>query len=312
MRNPTLKTIILSTGAAITLIITLQVLWLSKVSNIYSGFPQQSFDPTPDKSVQHAFNLWIIVACLLVLVLLSMVVMLFFFYRQRYRQEVQKDFLNNFMHELKTPLAVMGIAGRVLQSPGIEHQSVRLRKYAAIVKEQSEHLENNINRILEVALSERKQIVLAKGDVDVNAMISRAITFLHPLIDERRALVEFTPSTEPLRIHADGTYMQQVIINLLDNGLKYASNPKISITAERTGNTCIISVQDNGIGIEKKHHKDIFRKFYRVPTGNVHNVKGFGIGLNFAKKVVDAHQGKIEVESTPGIGSTFSIHMPLI
>jgi two-component system phosphate regulon sensor histidine kinase PhoR len=154
--------------------------------------------------------------------------------------------------------------------------------------------------------------VLAKGDVDVNAMISRAITFLQPLIDERKALIEFTPATEPLRIHADGTYMLQVIINLLDNGLKYARNPKITITAVRTGNSCIISVQDNGIGIEKKHHKDIFRKFYRVPTGNVHNVKGFGIGLNFAKKVVDAHQGKIEVESTPGIGSTFSIHMPLI
>lgn len=238
MRNPTLKTIILSAGAAITLIITLQVLWLSKISNIYSGIPQGegSLRTGP---VEDAFNLWIIVACLLMLVLLSMVVMLFIFYRQRYRDEAQKDFLNNFMHELKTPLAVMGIAGRVLQSPGIEHQSGRLKKYAAIVKEQSEHLENNINRILEVALSERKQIVLAKGDVDVNAMISRAITFLQPLIDERQALIEFTPATEPLRIHADGNYMLQVVINLLDNGLKYARNPKITITAVRTGNSVL-------------------------------------------------------------------------
>jgi two-component system, OmpR family, phosphate regulon sensor histidine kinase PhoR len=306
MRNPTLKTIILSACAAITLIIALQVLWLSKIYNIYSGIPQQ------EGAAQHAFNLWIIVACLAVLVLLSMVVMLFYFYRQRHRQEAQKDLLNNLMHELKTPLAVMGIAGRVLQSPDIGRQAGRLKKYAAIVKEQSEQLENNINRILEAALSERKQIMLSREDVDVNALIPKAISFLQPLIEERQALVEFTPGTEPLRIHADGAYMQQVVINLLDNGLKYASNPKIKIEAARTGNTCIISVQDNGIGIEKKHHKDIFRKFYRVPTGNVHNVKGFGIGLNFAKKVVDAHQGKIEVESTPGIGSTFSIHMPLI
>lgn len=306
MRPPTLKTIIITSGAAITLVLTLQVLWLTKVYNIYEDVAQR------EGPVQHAFNLWIAVACLLVLILLGMVVMLVYFYRQRYRQEAQKDFLNNFMHELKTPLAVMGIAGRVLQSPGIEQQSGRLRKYAAIVKEQSEQLENNINRILEVALSERRQIALAKEDIDVNAMISKAITFLQPLIDERAALVEFTPGTEPLRIHADGTYMLQVIINLLDNGLKYASRPIIKITGVRTEKTCIISVQDNGIGIEKKHHKDIFRKFYRVPTGNVHNVKGFGIGLNFAKKVVDAHYGKIEVESVPGIGSTFSIHMPLI
>lgn len=306
MRNPTLKTIILSAGVAITLIITLQILWLSKVYNIYYGIPQRQ------GAVQHAFNLWIVVACLAVLVLLCMVVLLIIFYRNRYRQEAQKDFLNNLMHELKTPLTVMGIAGRVLQSPDIERQVSRLRKYAAIVKEQSEHLENNINRILEVALSERKQIMLSREQVDVNAMIPKAISFLQPLIDERRATVEFIPGTEPLRIHADVTYMQQVIINLLDNGLKYAKNPQVSITAVRTGSTCVISVQDNGIGIEKKYHRDIFRKFYRVPTGNVHNVKGFGIGLNFAQKVVDAHQGKIEVESVPGVGSKFSIHMPLI
>lgn len=305
MRNPTLKTIILSAGIAITLIVTLQVLWLSKIYTIYDGHPQR------EGAAQHDFNLWIIVACLAVLVLLSMVAMLLYFYRQRYRQEAQKDILNNLMHELKTPLAVMGIAGRVLQSPDIERQTGRLKKYAAIVKEQSEQLENNINRILEIALSERKQIMLAREDIDVNEMILKAISFLQPLIDERQALVEFSPGTEPLRIHADSAYMQQVVVNLLDNGLKYATSPKIRIEAARMGNTCIISVQDNGIGIQKKHHKDIFRKFYRVPTGNVHNVKGFGIGLNFAKKVVDAHQGKIEVESMPGIGSTFSILMPL-
>ena len=102
------------------------------------------------------------------------------------------------------------------------------------------------------------------------------------------------------------------MINLLDNSLKYATKPQIKIGTTRTDKMCIISVRDNGIGIEKKYLKDIFRKFYRVPTGNVHNVKGFGIGLNFAKKVVDAHQGRITVESAPGVGSEFSILMPLI
>jgi len=306
MRPPSLKTIVLSSIIAIAVIIILQFFWLSIMSDIYTDVPEKN------GSLKSAFNLWILVACLLVVLLIGMVVMLAYFYRQRHRQEAQKEFLNNFMHEFKTPLAVMGIAGKVLQSPGIENQSMRLRKYAAIVKEQSEQLENKVNRILEVALSETKQVELAKADIDVNAMISKAITFLQPLIDERGAVIEFTPGTEPLRVHADGMYMRQVMVNLLDNSLKYAAQPRIRIEASRTEKMCIISVSDNGIGIEKKYHKDIFRKFFRVPTGNVHNVKGFGIGLNFAKKVVDAHQGKIEVESSLGIGSKFSIHMPLI
>jgi two-component system phosphate regulon sensor histidine kinase PhoR len=238
--------------------------------------------------------------------------LLIYFYRRKARDE-QKDFLNNFMHELRTPVTVMKIAGKVLQSPDIGQQPERLHKYAGIIKEQAEELESNINRILEVALSEQKKLVLLKEEIDVNAMIGKAISFMQPLIDDRSAIIDFTPGPTPLRIHADGIHMQQVVVNLLDNGLKYAINtPHIKIEVSQNEKICIISVRDNGIGIEKKRFKDIFRKFYRVPTGNVHNVKGFGIGLNFAKKVVDAHNGKIEVSSEPGIGSNFNIHMPLI
>lgn len=258
------------------------------------------------------YPVWLIMTVVLALVVVGLAVMLISFYRKRYIREAEKDFLNNFMHEFKTPLAVMGIAGKVLDSPGIEQQPARLHKYAEIVKEQAQQLENKVNRILEVALSDRKDVNLAKEEIDVNAMVSKTITFLQPLIDERSATIEFTPGPEPLRIYADATYFGQVLINLLENSLKYATNPRIKIGTGRGDKMCVISVKDNGIGIEKKYHKDIFRKFYRVPTGNVHNVKGFGIGLNFAKKVVDAHQGRISVESSPGIGSEFSILMPLI
>lgn len=248
----------------------------------------------------------------LLVMLIGLGGLLYYFYRQWQKREVQKDFLNNFMHEFKTPLAVMGIAGKVLLSPGIEQQGGRLRKYAGIIKEQSEELENKVNRILEAALSDRKEIIKAKELVDVNEMIAAAISFLQPLISEKQAVIEFTPCSEPLRIYADGASVKQVLINLLDNSLKYSAKPVIKVEAVRLDKMCVISVKDNGIGIEKKYHKDIFRKFYRVPTGNVHNVKGFGIGLNFAKKVVDAHHGKIDVHSLPGIGSEFSVQMPLI
>ncbi|MGB8190430.1 MAG: HAMP domain-containing sensor histidine kinase [Chitinophagaceae bacterium] len=307
MRPLTLKTLIISASVIILLIIAMQLAWLSRMYHLSARFTQA------DEDVLQEIKLWIgIGGIVLVTVLTAMGVLLYYFYRQRYTQEVQKDFLNNFMHEFKTPLSVMGIAGRVLLTPGIEHQRDRFRKYAAIIKEQSGELESKVNRILEAALSDRKEALLVKENVEVNEMIEHAISFLQPLISDKAAVVEFFPCPEPLRILADGTYVQQVIINLLDNSLKYASQPRISIKVSHNDKMCIITVKDNGIGIEKKYLKDIFRKFYRVPTGNVHNVKGFGIGLNFAKKVIDAHQGKITVQSEPGIGSEFSIHMPLI
>lgn len=305
LRPVTLKVIVLASAITIALIIAMQILWLNRIYNNYERYTQGTLP-------RHELLGWLIVTIILALVLIALATVLISFYRKRYIREIEKDFLNNFMHEFKTPLAVMGIAGKVLNKPGIEHQPERLHKYAGIIKEQSEQLEHKVNRILEVALSDRKKVALAKEDIEVNAMVTRTISFLKPLIDERSAAVEFIPGPEPLRIHADATYFNQVLINLLENSLKYAAKPQIKIGTSRTDKMCIISVKDNGIGIDKKYHKDIFRKFYRVPTGNVHNVKGFGIGLNFAKKVVDAHQGRITVESAPGIGSEFSILMPLI
>ncbi len=305
MRPVTLKMIVLVSAITIALIIAMQLLWLNRIYSNYESYTQGTLP-------RHELLGWLIVTVILALVLIVLAIVLISFYRKRYIREVEKEFLNNFMHEFKTPLAVMGIAGKVLDTPGIEQQPGRLHKYAVIIKEQAEQLEHKVNRILEVALSDRKKVALAKEDIEVNAMVSRTITFLQPLIDEKSAAIEFTPAPEPLRIYADATYFNQALINLLDNSLKYATKPQIKIGTTRTDKMCIISVKDNGIGIEKKYLKDIFRKFYRVPTGNVHNVKGFGIGLNFAKKVVDAHQGRITVESAPGVGSEFSILMPLI
>jgi two-component system, OmpR family, phosphate regulon sensor histidine kinase PhoR len=307
MRPSTIKKIFLAASIILALLIALQTVWLIRIISLskqYSGVETGALTET---------NWWMIAEIIaLLLMLICLGGLLYYFYRQWQKREVQKDFLNNFMHEFKTPLAVMGIAGRVLLSPGIEQQGGRLRKYAGIIKEQSEELENKVNRILEAALSDKKEIILAKEVVDVNEMIANAISFLQPLISEKSAVIEFTPCPEPLRIYADGASVRQVLINLLDNSLKYATKPIIKVEAVRSDKMCVISVKDNGIGIEKKYHKDIFRKFYRVPTGNVHNVKGFGIGLNFAKKVVDAHHGKIDVYSLPGIGSEFSVQMPLI
>jgi two-component system, OmpR family, phosphate regulon sensor histidine kinase PhoR len=305
MRSLSPKTIIFTITAIIVLVVATQLFWLV---TIYSS-EQEALQQDVQRTVRASLIVTVLVLSLL---LIGIAMLFFYFYRRRYRQEGQKDFLNNFMHEFKTPLAVIRIAGKVLLNPGIEKQPARMKKYAGIIREQSEQLEQKVNRILEVAVSERKDIVLEKEDTDVNGIVSEAIAFVQPLSEEKGAVIEFTPAAKPLRIHADSMYIRQAVICLLDNSLKYAARPEIKITTGHTDKMCVIAVKDNGIGIDRKYHKLIFRKFYRIPTGNVHNVKGFGIGLNFAKKVIDAHQGKIVVESMPGMGSTFSIHIPLI
>src|SRR4030095_5236358 len=121
---------------------------------------------------------------------------------------------------------------------------------------------------------------------DVNTLVASAISFVEPLVQERRASIEFIRSAEPLQLYADSTYLTQAIINILDNSLKYANIPEIRLETATSEKVCAISIKDNGIGMDKKYFKHIFRKYYRIPTGNVHNVKGFGIGLNFVKNVI--------------------------
>src|SRR2546421_2146187 len=274
-------------------------------NHIYINFPYRK------NFLLREINFWIISGIFLILSLTALAVVLFYFYRQRFWNEIQKDFVNNFIHEFRTPISVLSIASNVLQTDSIERQPQRLKKYATIVKEQTDQLQHKVSRILELALSEKKKTILEKEVVDVNALVVKAISYVQPLMDEKRASIEFLPSENPVKVNAHKTYLTQAIVNLLDNSLKYSEKPDIKIQTLLAEKTCAISLKDNGIGMEKKYFRHIFRKFYRIPTGNVHNVKGFGIGLNFVKKVIDAHNGRIEVNSLKGIGTEFKIQLPL-
>jgi len=142
-------------------------------------------------------------------------------------------------------------------------------------------------------------------------LVQQAINKVQPLIDGEHATVELKMEDEKASIVADKEHLELAIVNLLENALKYSDNPRIVIETGKAENDYFISVKDNGIGIEKKYFKNIFKKFYRVPTGDVHNVKGFGLGLNFVKQIIEAHHGRIKVNSLPGIGTEFRIFIPL-
>jgi two-component system phosphate regulon sensor histidine kinase PhoR len=256
-------------------------------------------------------NFWIISSVALSLALTGLAVSLFYFYRQKFLAEVQKDFVNNFTHEFKTPLAVIRIASDVLAQSDITEKPERLKRYASIIQNQTTHLQDQVGKLLKSASAENKKFPIDKEPVNPARLIEQALNKLQPLIEQKHARVDLKVDNYETNINADEGHLELAIINVLENALKYSSSPHIIVETGKDESDYFISVKDNGIGIEKKYIKDIFKKFYRVPTGNVHDVKGFGLGLNFVKKIVDGHDGRIRVNSLPGIGTEFRLLIPL-
>ena len=268
--------------------------------------------PHRSKYIIHEMLFWIVTAVSLLLVLIGLSISLIYLYKQKFLNELQKDFVNNFTHEFKTPLAVMKIASDVLTKPSITTQPARLLKYGTVIKEQTEHLQSQVERLLTTATGDNKHILVRKEPCELNELIQHALDKLEPLIHNKNAIVHFMPADSGPIINADRVHLQLVVINLIENSIKYSNGiPYIAIEVQKEENEIYsISIKDKGIGIEEKNFKYLFKKFYRVPTGNVHQVNGFGLGLNFVKKIIDAHDGKIVIKSVPGVGTEIKILLP--
>jgi two-component system, OmpR family, phosphate regulon sensor histidine kinase PhoR len=268
------------------------------------------FFPHRQQYIIHQLNFWIVTSVLLLLVLIGFAASMFYFYRQKFLNEVQKDFVNNFTHEFKTPLAVMKLAAGVLSNTTIVEQPDRLKKYSGIISEQTEHLQSQVDKLLKTSTIDQYELPLDKTWFAPNDIIKDVVRDMDPLIRQTGTHVEVQLEEEGKKVYADENHIGMVLVNLVENAIKYSKDPHVIITTSTENGSYVFSVKDNGIGIEKKYIRQLFKKFFRVPTGNVHNVKGFGLGLNFVKKVVDAHRGKIVVNSIPGIGTEFRIILP--
>lgn len=267
--------------------------------------------PHRHEYILEQMDFWIISSVVLFMALIGLAASLFYFYRQKFLAEIQKDFVNNFTHEFKTPLAVMKIAADVLAQDSISRQPDRLERYAAIIQNQTEHLQGQVERLLRTASIETKDLPIRKEEIDLQQLVEEALNKVQPLIEQKNARVEVKMEKIEGHIQADKAHLELALVNLLENALKYAIEPHIVVQTGHDEDDFYISVKDNGVGIEKQYLKNIFKKFYRVPTGDIHNVKGFGLGLNFVKRIIDAHKGKIRVNSLPGIGTEFRLFIPL-
>jgi two-component system, OmpR family, phosphate regulon sensor histidine kinase PhoR len=255
---------------------------------------------------------WLFTTMLLMLALGIMGYAMFNLYKQKFYNEVQKDFVNNISHEFKTPLAVMKIASEVLTKELFKEKTERFRRYAGIIQHQTNHLEKQVQKILQSNQSGRKNLQLEKTTFNMNEMIVEAVLNLEPLIKEKNATIDLQLSETVYQLSGDRAYLFQTCINLIENALKYASTaPKIVIRTGEKENTFCWCTKDNGIGMEANDAKQIFTKFFRVSTGDRHNVKGFGLGLYFVHNVIQAHNGTITVQSVPNEGSEFQICLPL-
>ena len=267
--------------------------------------------PHRHEYILEQMDFWIISSIVLGIALIGLAASLFYFYRQKFLAEIQKDFVNNFTHEFKTPLAVMKIASDVLSHESITRQPDRLERYVAIIQNQTEHLQAQVERLLRTASIETKDLPIRKEEIDAHLLIEEALNKVQPLIEQKKAKVEVRMDEGNGRLQADRAHLELAVVNLLENALKYSTDPHIVVQTGHDEDDFYISVKDNGVGIEKQYLKNIFKKFYRIPTGDIHNVKGFGLGLNFVKRIIDAHKGKIKVNSLPGIGTEFRLFIPL-
>lgn len=263
--------------------------------------------PRRDRYVLSQMEFWIISSIALIIALGGLAISLIYFYRQKFLAEVQKDFVNNFTHEFKTPLAVMKIASGVLNEPDIAARPEKLKNYASILEKQTTHLQQQVEKLLTLATNNSQKLTYDMKMISLNHLIEESVAQLQPLADSRKARITLKLDDRDPKLYADAGHLSIAIVNIIENALKYAEEPRVLIQTLHENGNVLLSIKDNGIGIEPKYLKRIFQKFYRVPTGNIHNVKGFGLGLNFSRQIITEHDGKIQVSSIPGIGTEFKI-----
>jgi two-component system phosphate regulon sensor histidine kinase PhoR len=266
----------------------------------------------PNKSTFLAgqMDIWIFSSFILLIVVFFFAYTLFVILKQKRLSEIQRDFINNMTHEFKTPISTIAVSADLISNPKINAHPEKLAQYAQIIKTQNHRLKEQIEKVLQMAIMDKGKLTLSRELVDIHEIVRQAV--IHFRLKYEDAQIECDLQADTPLANADKVHLTNVIYNLLDNATKYISeNPKILISTKHYKKQLLLSIQDNGLGIEKAHQNKVFERFYRVPTGNRHDVKGFGLGLNYVRQIIKAHHWKIRLESELGKGSTFTVSIPL-
>jgi two-component system phosphate regulon sensor histidine kinase PhoR len=243
-----------------------------------------------------------------------MVVIGFFTYtilvilKQKKLSEIKTDFVNNMTHEFKTPISTIALSSDVLMRDDITKNPERLKHYATIISEENQRLKRQVESVLQVSQIDSHKIILNDTLVDMHALIENIAKNMEPRLEELQGKITLSLNAKKVVVKGDEVHLTNILYNLLDNAIKYCDKiPDIQITTLNKHKGIEISVKDNGKGIETASQNMIFEKFFRVPSGNLHDVKGFGLGLFYVKNMIQLHKGKIALHSVPKVGTTFTI-----
>jgi len=270
--------------------------------------------PGEKEYINHSVGFMGITSLILILVItLCFALTVYIIYRQKKLSEIKNDFVNNMTHELKTPISTISLASQMLNDPSIPAEAKNISHITGIIVNESKRLGFQVEKVLQMAIFDRGKINLKLKEADLHEFLIGIINNFNVQIKMRNGIIRQDFLAEKTFVAIDEVHFTNLIVNLFDNAVKYCNTePDITVSTRSKKNIITISIKDNGIGISRDHQKRIFEKFYRVPTGNIHNVKGFGLGLSYVKLITEAHGGSIALESESGKGSVFHISLPLI
>lgn len=233
--------------------------------------------------------------------------------RQKKISEIKTDFINNMTHEFKTPIATINLALDAIKNPKIINDEEKVKRYVQMIREENKRMHGQVESVLRISKLEKKQIEISKETVDMSKIIETGIEHLQLLISNRKGSIKTHFKAITNEVLGNEFHLTNVVVNMLENAVKYSEDaPEIEVFTENTNKYFIFKIRDKGIGMGKNAQKYVFDKFYREHKGNVHNVKGHGLGLSYVKEIIDNHQGIVYVESEKGKGSTFTVKLPLI
>jgi two-component system phosphate regulon sensor histidine kinase PhoR len=234
--------------------------------------------------------------------------------RQKKLGDIKNDFINNMTHEFKTPIATISLAVDAMRNEKVIHDKDRISYFNAIIKEENQRMNRQVETILKASQLEKQEVDLNLKPIHAHEVIKEVADNFTLQLEEKQGKAELLLNAQNDLVDADEVHFSNLVNNLIDNAIKYSKEnvpPMVKITTQSTAKSFIIRIEDNGIGMNRETLKKIFERFYRAHTGNIHNVKGFGLGLSYVETMVEAHGGEIKADSTLGKGSVFTIEIPL-
>ena len=269
--------------------------------------------PTKQNYILSSMNLLLPSIALILLVFIVFVVAIIIIFKQKQLNNMKNDFVNNMTHELKTPISTISLASQMLQDTGVGKTPETLKHISNVIRDETKRLSLQVEKVLQMAIFEKEKSILKLNELKINSLITDIIGNFSLKVTSKGGKITYKLSATNDVALVDEVHFTNVIFNLMDNALKYSDKPLLlTIETWNEKDNLLVSIEDNGIGISKDDLKRIFEKFYRVSTGNIHNVKGFGLGLAYVKKIITEHKGSIKVESELNIGTKFIITIPTL